>query len=75
MTETAPIDLTPQHRRRHRPFSRPARRTAGWLHLLFVIAAIAGVFAQVYLIGAYISAPEPESAQLPRNRSGESEVR
>jgi hypothetical protein len=30
------------------------RRVATWVHLVLVVLVIAGVFAQVYLIGAYI---------------------
>ena len=30
------------------------RRGGGWLHLALAIAVVAGVFAQVYLIGAYV---------------------
>jgi hypothetical protein len=33
---------------------RTIRRGAGGLHLLLAIVIVAGVFAQVYLIGAYI---------------------
>ena len=64
MTDTAPIDLAPQHRRSHRPFVRLARRVAGWLHLLFAIAIIAGVIVQVYLIGAYIFGAGQEALDL-----------
>ena len=67
MTDTAPIDLTPQRRRRHRPFVRLARRVAGWLHLLFAIAIIAGVIVQVYLIGAYIFGAEQEALDLHKS--------
>lgn len=67
MTDTAPIDLTPQRRRRHRPFVRLARRVAGWLHLLFAIAIIAGVIVQVYLIGAYIFGAGQEALDLHKS--------
>ena len=67
MTDTAPIDLTPQRRRRHRPLVRLARRVAAWLHLLVAIAVIAGVIVQVYLIGAYIFGAGQEALDLHKS--------
>jgi hypothetical protein len=50
MSETAPIEIAA--RRRSTPGG--VRRTAAWLHLVAAAAIAAGVFAQVYLIGAYV---------------------
>jgi hypothetical protein len=46
----AAIDLAPARP----PRLRRARTAAGWLHLGIAALIVAGVFAQVYLIGAYI---------------------
>jgi hypothetical protein len=50
MRETAPIEIAAE--RRPRPGG--VRRTAAWLHLVAAAAIAAGVFVQVYLIGAYL---------------------
>jgi hypothetical protein len=44
---TAPIELAPRR-------SSWLRDGAGWVHLALAVAIVAGVFVQVYLIGAYI---------------------
>jgi hypothetical protein len=51
---TAPIELATDHRARRRGVVRAVRRTAARLHLVAVAAVVVAVFAQVYLIGAYI---------------------
>jgi uncharacterized protein DUF6220 len=45
--EPAPIELAPRRR-------LPVRRAAAWVHLALALAIVAGVLAQVYLIGAYL---------------------
>jgi hypothetical protein len=59
MTET-PIELAP-------PRGARARTAGAWLQLACALAVIVGVFAQVYLIGAYIFGAG--SAALDAHRS------
>jgi hypothetical protein len=54
MSELSPIDLRPVPRRRARRVGHYLRPIAAWVHLLIALAIVLGVFAQVYLIGAYI---------------------
>ena len=54
MSEARPIDLDPLPRSRGRRLRHDVRRVAAWAHLLFAVAIVLAVFAQVYLIGAYI---------------------
>jgi hypothetical protein len=54
MTGTTPIQLAPARRRVGRGALRQVARGAGALHLVLAAAIVLGVFAQVYLIGAYV---------------------
>jgi hypothetical protein len=49
---TAPIELTPRSRASWA--LRGVRAFGRWVHLGLALAVVAGVFVQVYLIGAYI---------------------
>ena len=51
MSGAAPIEIASGRRS---PRGGAVRRTAGRLHLLAAAAVVLGVFAQVYLIGAYV---------------------
>jgi len=51
---TAPIELAPKRWSRTSRALNGVRVGARWLHLALVLAVVAGVFVQVYLIGAYI---------------------
>jgi hypothetical protein len=50
----APIELTPKRRSRATGALRGVRVGGRWIHLVLALAVVAGVFVQVYLIGAYI---------------------
>ena len=50
----APIELAPKRRSRASGALRGVRVGGRWVHLVFALAVVAGVFVQVYLIGAYI---------------------
>ena len=50
----APIELAPKRRSRASAALRRVRVGGRWVHLAFALAVVAGVFVQVYLIGAYI---------------------
>ena len=50
----APIELGPKRRSRTSGALRGVRACGRWAHLVLALAVVAGVFAQVYLIGAYI---------------------
>ena len=50
----APIELAPRRRSRASAALRRIRVGGRWAHLLIALAVVAGVFVQVYLIGAYI---------------------
>jgi len=50
----APIELTPKRRSRATGALRGIRVGGRWMHLVLALAVVAGVFVQVYLIGAYI---------------------
>jgi hypothetical protein len=54
MTGTAPIQLAPARRPIGRRGVRLVGRAAGGLHAVLAMAIVAAVFAQVYLIGAYV---------------------
>ena len=54
MTAPAPIQLAPDRPSIGRRAVRVVGRAAGWLHAILAAAIVAAVFAQVYLIGAYI---------------------
>ncbi len=49
-----PIDLAPPRAGRDRPVLRRMRAIAGHVHLALAAVVIVAVFAQVYLIGAYL---------------------
>jgi hypothetical protein len=51
---TAPIELAPKRRSRTAGALRGVRVGGRWAHLVLALAVVAGVFVQVYLIGAYI---------------------
>lgn len=50
----APIELAPKRRSRGSGALRGFRVGGRWVHLILALAVVAGVFVQVYLIGAYI---------------------
>lgn len=50
----APIELAPKRRSRASGALRGVRVGGRWVHLVLGLAVVAGVFVQVYLIGAYI---------------------
>ena len=50
----APIELAPKRRSRASGALRGVRVGGRWVHLVLALAVVAGVFVQVYLIGAYI---------------------
>ena len=50
----APIDLAPHRPGRDRPALRRVRGVAGHVHVALAAVVIVAVFAQVYLIGAYL---------------------
>lgn len=50
----APIELAPKRRSRASGALRGVRIGGRWAHLALALAVVAGVFVQVYLIGAYI---------------------
>ena len=50
----APIELAPKRRSRASGALRGVRAGGRWVHLVLALAVVAGVFVQVYLIGAYI---------------------
>ena len=50
----APIELAPKRRSRASRALRGVRVGGRWVHLVLALAVVAGVFVQVYLIGAYI---------------------
>jgi len=50
----APIELAPKRRSRASGALRGVRVGGRWAHLVLALAVVAGVFVQVYLIGAYI---------------------
>ena len=54
MSGVSPIDLSPVPRRPSPRLGQHVRRIAAWVHLAFALAIVLAVFAQVYLIGAYI---------------------
>lgn len=55
MSEAAgPIELAPKRRSRASGALRRVRVGGRWVHLVLALAVVAGVFVQVYLIGAYI---------------------
>jgi hypothetical protein len=54
MSTARPIEIAPQRGSRGRGALPAARRTAAVLHLVMVAAIVLAVFAQVYLIGAYV---------------------
>ena len=54
MSEAAPIELAPKRRPRISGARRGVRVGARWAHLVLALGVVAGVFVQVYLIGAYI---------------------
>lgn len=55
MSEAAPpIDLAPKRGSRVSGALRGVRVGGRWVHLVLALAVVAGVFVQVYLIGAYI---------------------
>ena len=55
MSGVSPIDLSPVPRRpTRRLLGQHLRRIAAWVHLAFALGIVVAVFAQVYLIGAYI---------------------
>jgi hypothetical protein len=54
MSEVSPIDLGPVPRRRPHHLGHDLRRIAAWVHLSTALAIVLAVFAQLYLIGAYI---------------------
>ena len=55
MSETAaPIELAPKRRSRASGALHRVRIGGRWMHLVLALAVVAGVFVQVYLIGAYI---------------------
>lgn len=51
---TSPIELAPKRWSRASAALRGVRVGGRWVHLAFALAVVAGVFVQVYLIGAYI---------------------
>ena len=51
---STPIDLAPDRLEPKRPRVGQARRALQWIHLALALVIVAGVLAQVYLIGAYI---------------------
>ena len=59
----AAIDLAPARR----PRLRRARTAAGWVHLALTMLIVAGVFTQVYLIGAYIFGAGQEALDAHRS--------
>jgi hypothetical protein len=59
----AAIDLAPARR----PRLRRARTAAGWVHLALTALIVAGVFTQVYLIGAYIFGAGQEALDAHRS--------
>lgn len=54
MSKAAPIELAPKPRSRASGALRGVRIGGRWVHLVLALAVVAGVFVQVYLIGAYI---------------------
>ena len=50
----APIELAPTRRPLASRALRGARAVGRWAHLVVALAVVAGVFVQLYLIGAYI---------------------
>jgi hypothetical protein len=56
---SAPIELAPKRRPRLSGALRGLRVGGRWMHLVLALAVIAGVFVQVYLIGAYIFGAGP----------------
>ena len=54
MSEAAPIELAPKRLSRVSGARRGVRVGGRWAHLVLALAVVAGVFVQVYLIGAYI---------------------
>jgi asparagine N-glycosylation enzyme membrane subunit Stt3 len=50
----APIELAPKRWSRASSALHGVRVGARWVHLTLALAVVAGVFVQVYLIGAYI---------------------
>lgn len=54
MSEAAPIELTPKRLSRVSGARRGVRVGGRWAHLVLALGVVAGVFVQVYLIGAYI---------------------
>ena len=55
MSEAAvPIELAPKRRSHASVALRRVRAGGRWAHLILALAVVAGVFVQVYLIGAYI---------------------
>jgi hypothetical protein len=54
MSEAAPIELAPKRRPRISEARHGVRVGARWAHLVLALGVVAGVFVQVYLIGAYI---------------------
>ena len=56
---SAPIELAPKRRSRASGALRGLRAGGRWGHLVLALAVVAGVFVQVYLIGAYIFGAGP----------------
>ena len=54
MSEAAPIELAPKRLSRVSGARRGVRVGGRWAHLVLALGVVAGVFVQVYLIGAYI---------------------
>lgn len=54
MNDSAPIELAPKPRWHSSRALRRVRVGVRWVHMLLALAVVAGVFVQVYLIGAYI---------------------
>jgi hypothetical protein len=54
MSEAAPIELAPKRPSRVSGALRGARAGGRWAHLVLALGVVAGVFVQVYLIGAYV---------------------
>lgn len=67
MSGVSPIDLRPVPRRRTRRLGRHVRRIAAWIHLAFAVGIVVAVFAQVYLIGAYIFGAGEEALNAHRS--------
>ena len=56
---TPPIEVAAPRRSGGRRALRWLRRAAGWAHLVLALVIVAGVFLQVYLIGAYVFGAGP----------------